>query len=284
MKFNNPFASVLIPDGKTIEEAFERITHLGIGAHQDDLEVMAFHGIKVCYRDPGKWFGGIICTDGGGSVRSGKYANHSDEEMARVRKREQEKAAVLGEYSFIIQLDYPSSALKKPGENKLEEELSRLLSTAKPPVVYTHNPADKHETHTGTAITVIKAIGKLPLKDRPKVVYGCEAWRDLDWMCDEDKIILEVSDEENLGKELVEIFDSQISGGKKYDLATIGRRRANATFFQSHEADKSSQVLFAMDLSPLIGEDPPGIADYVLRHIKRFQTDVETKIKSHPGR
>jgi LmbE family N-acetylglucosaminyl deacetylase len=204
--------------------------------------------------------------------------------MTRVRKREQEQAAARGEYSFVIQLDYPSSALKKPGENKLEEELSGLLSAAKPPVVYTHNPADKHETHTGTAIAVIKAIRKLPLKDRPKAVYGCEAWRDLDWMCDEDKIALEVSDEENLGKELVEIFDSQISGGKRFDLATIGRRRANATFFQSHEADKSSQVLFAMDLSPLIREDSPDISDYVLEHIKRFQMDVETKLKNHLGR
>jgi LmbE family N-acetylglucosaminyl deacetylase len=53
-------------------EALARITHLGIGAHQDDLEFMAFHGILACFRmRDDRWFGGVTCTNGAGSSRTG---------------------------------------------------------------------------------------------------------------------------------------------------------------------------------------------------------------------
>ena len=44
-------------------------THLGVGAHQDDLEFMALHGILECYQRPDRWFSGIMVTDGRGSSR-----------------------------------------------------------------------------------------------------------------------------------------------------------------------------------------------------------------------
>jgi LmbE family N-acetylglucosaminyl deacetylase len=244
---------------------------------------MAFHGIRQCYEDPDLWFGGIICTGGGGSPRSGKYTSYSDEEMKQLRKKEQEKAAVLGKYSFVMQLDYPSSSVKDPQQQQLEEELAALLSDLNPQVVYTHNPADKHETHVGIFASVIHAIRRLPIRQRPGTVYGCEVWRDLDWMMDEDKIILEVHDEDGLGKRLIDVFDSQVEGGKRYDLAALGRRFANATFFQAHQTDASEEVVFAMDLTPLIAEDPPDILDYVLTHTRRFQQDVESKLKKRLG-
>ena len=45
MKLFKPDASVFVPDGLPVEDACRRVTHLGIGAHQDDIEIMAFHGI-----------------------------------------------------------------------------------------------------------------------------------------------------------------------------------------------------------------------------------------------
>jgi len=39
---------------------------------------------------------------------------------------------------------------------------------------------------------------------------------------------------ENLQFALLGVFESQIAGGKRYDLALMGRRRANATYFESH--------------------------------------------------
>ena len=284
IKLRNPTASFFIPDGKTAEEAFQRTTHLGIGAHQDDLEIMAFHGIRQCYANPGQWFGGVICTDGSGSARTGKFTSISDEEMVRIRKKEQQTAASLGKYSFVIQLDYPSDSIKDPFEKQLEEELLSLLAAIKPSVVYTHNPADKHETHIGTVIAVIRAARKLPPEQRPKTIYGCEAWRDLDWMSDEDKIALDVSDKDNLGKRLIDIFQSQIAGGKRYDLATMGRWHANATYFNPFEADKAGQLMYAMDLSPLAADDSLDIIDYVTAHIRRFQQDVVIKLKRRLGR
>jgi LmbE family N-acetylglucosaminyl deacetylase len=284
MKFHNPTASFFIPDGKTVEAAFQRTTHLGIGAHQDDLEIMAFHGILQCFADPDQWFGGVICTDGSGSARTGKYAAISDEELSRIRKKEQQTAASLGKYSFVIQLDYPSDSIKNSLEKQLEEELLSLLAAIKPSVVYTHNPADKHETHIGTVIAVIHAARKLSPEQRPKTIYGCEAWRDLDWMSDDAKIALDVSNKDNLWKRLIDIFQSQIAGGKRYDLATMGRWHANATYFNPYETDKASQLMYAMDLSPLAADDSLDIVDYVTAHIQRFQQDVETKLKRRVGR
>ena len=93
-------SDLFIPDAVVAPEAYARCSHMGIGAHQDDLEFMAFHGISSCYDNDGLWFGGITCTDGGGSSRTGKYADTSDEEMQRIRAEEQRSAATIGQYSL----------------------------------------------------------------------------------------------------------------------------------------------------------------------------------------
>src|SRR5215468_6349145 len=110
MKLHNATAEIFIPDGRSLDAALKRITHLGIGAHQDDLEFMAFHGILACYLSQTDWFGGVTCTNGGGSARIGTYAAYTDEQMQAVRRREQRASAVIGSYGVMIQLDYPSTA------------------------------------------------------------------------------------------------------------------------------------------------------------------------------
>ncbi|MBN1552231.1 hypothetical protein JW979_12225 [bacterium] len=77
---------------------------------------------------------------------------------------------------------------------------------------------------------------------------------------------------------LLSVFDSQIAGGKRYDLAAIGRRLANATFSQSHGVDESPAVSFAMDLTPLIQDDTLDIAGFINGHIRRFQEQVTNVI------
>ena len=110
MNLTNPNADLFVPDGGDLETALERTTHLGVGAHQDDLEIMAAHGILECYQRDDRFFTGITCTDGAGSSRTGLYAEFSDEAMMAVRAQEQRKAAVLGEYSAMIQTESHSSA------------------------------------------------------------------------------------------------------------------------------------------------------------------------------
>src|ERR1700709_2368573 len=122
MKFKHPQASVYVPDGKPMLAALKRVTHLGIGAHQDDLEFMALQGIVECRDSRSKWFGGVTCTNGSGSARTGKYKKFTDEQMMAVRRREQNKAAKLGGYGMMIQLDYPSSAVKSATAIDLKED------------------------------------------------------------------------------------------------------------------------------------------------------------------
>ena len=68
----NPKANLFIPDQQTGPGAFARTTHLGIGAHHDDLEILGIDGILQCYRNPDASFTGVVVTDGAGSPRSGR--------------------------------------------------------------------------------------------------------------------------------------------------------------------------------------------------------------------
>ena len=284
MKFQNPSADVFIPDGKPAADALARVTHLGIGAHQDDLEFMAFHGILTCFGQEDKWFGGVTCTSGAGSSRTGSYAALNNTEMATIRRQEQNKAAVLGRFGAMIQLDYDSDAVKRPSSLDLKNDLKAILSATQPEVVYTHNPADKHETHIGIVVAALQAMRELPREQRPKQVIGCEVWRDLDWLLDSEKVVMDVSGHNDLADELNGVFTSQIDGGKRYDLATLGRRAANATFFNSHATDHSTQVIFGIDLTPIVADESKDILDFVCAHIERFHADVRQKLAKRLGR
>ena len=284
MKLHNATADIFIPDGQPPAAALARITHLGIGAHQDDLEFMAFHGIEACFHSATDWFGGVTCTNGGGSARTGAYARFSDGEMMAVRREEQRQAAILGRYAAMLQLDYPSEAVKDPADPRLRDDLAAILSAARPRVVYTHNPADKHDTHIAVVVPVIQAIRTLPRELRPQAVHGCEVWRNLDWLPDAEKIVHAVGGHDSLAAALNGVFDSQIAGGKRYDLAVLGRRRANATFFASHGVDRSDALAFAMDLTPLVLDDTLDIVAYVTGFIDRFKTDVTAKLRRQLGK
>lgn len=266
-----------IPDGTDEETGISRTTHLAIAAHQDDVEFMAYAPIAECFGQKDKHFGAIIVTDGAGSPRSGLYADYTDEEMKAVRIVEQKKAAFVGEYSFLAMLGYPSKAVKDAKNEKVVEELAALIRRARPKYLYTHNLADKHDTHVATALRVIAALRKLAPEERPEKVYGCEVWRDLDWLCDEEKVYLDCGAHPNLMRCLSAVFDSQIVGGKRYDLAAEGRRLANATFSASHACDTYEALNYAMDLTPLMDETVDIVA-YILKFIDRFKGEVEETI------
>jgi LmbE family N-acetylglucosaminyl deacetylase len=284
MKLHQPTAEVFVPDGNPAEVALKRITHLGVGAHQDDLEFMAFHGILECFASDKKSFGGVTCTNGSGSSRTGPYAHYTDAEMMDVRREEQRAAAVVGRFGVMMQLDYPSSAVKSATDPRLKEDLKEILTATRPEVVYTHNLADKHDTHIGVAIAALQAMRELPRDQRPQRVWGCEVWRNLDWLPDADKVLMDVSGRDNLAAALNGVFDSQIAGGKRYDLAIAGRRAANATFFESHATDKTTQLNFGMDLTPLVIDPAADILDYTFGLIEKFKADVGEKLKKRLGR
>ncbi|MCK9235845.1 MAG: PIG-L family deacetylase [Acholeplasmataceae bacterium] len=279
MKLIKPTAEFFVYDGKPINEAINRTTHMSIAAHQDDIEIMAYDGILQCFNDPKQWFFGVVVTNGSGSARDGEYKNYTDEEMIQIRKLEQKKAAFIGEFGALALLDHPSSEVKNPQNDEIVDELLKLLNAAKPKILYTHNLADKHDTHIGVVTKTIQAVRKMAPEDRPKKVYGCEVWRDLDWMVDEDKVRFDVSGHPNIAASLVEVFDSQIIGGKRYDLATMGRRLANATYSESHFVDKATAVSLAMDLTPLILDDRLDMKSFISDQIEKFKKDVEKRVE-----
>ena len=131
------------------------------------------------------------------------YKDYTDEDMRVVRFKEQKKAAVVGEYAAQVLLDYPSKAIKDGSNKQAVEDIAKLLKATRPQIVYTHNLADKHDTHVGVALKVIEAVRHLPKDEQPQQLYGCEVWRDLDWMMDADKVPFDCSAHENLQMALV---------------------------------------------------------------------------------
>jgi LmbE family N-acetylglucosaminyl deacetylase len=274
LRFQNEHAELFIPDGGSADQALERTTHLAIGAHQDDLEIMAVAGILACFQQDDQWFSGIVVTDGAGSPRSGPYADTSDEAMQLIRSKEQKKAAVVGEYAALALLGYPSRVVKDPSDRRPVQDLAALLAAASPAIVYTHNLADKHPTHVAVALRTIAAIRSLPASARPRQLFGCEVWRSLDWMLNEDRTVFDCSAREGLQMALLGAFDSQIAGGKRYDLATMARRRAQATYDESHGLDVMTGVAYAMELTPLIEDPSLDVVAFVARFLERFSEDV----------
>ncbi len=279
MKFHNGTAEIYIPDNTAEQDALKRTTHLAVSAHQDDIEIMAASPILDCFQQPDRWFSAVVVTDGRGSPRNGLYENYSDDEMRLVRFKEQKKAAFVGEYGSLMMLDYPSAQVKDARVPDVVDDLLAILNAARPTYVYTHNLADKHDTHIGVALRVIAAIRRMDKAVRPRQLFGCEVWRNLDWMLDTSKVPFNLSAMENMQAALVGVYDSQISGGKRYDLASLARRRANATYFESHGVDEYSGLSFGMDLSPLITDDKLDPGGFIDDLINQFREDVQNRLR-----
>ena len=278
MNFHLNTAEIFIPDGQSIESALARTTHLCFSAHQDDIEIMAANPIVECFQQKDKWFTGVVVTDGRGSPRNGLYEQYGDDEMRLIRFKEQRKAAYVGEFAAQVMLDFPSKVVKDASRNEPVDDILEIIRATRPRIVYTHNLADKHDTHVAVALRVIEALRKLEPAERPEKVVGCEVWRALDWMLDSDKLMMDLSDHENLQFALLGVFDSQIAGGKRYDLASMGRRRANATYFESHGVDNTTGLSYGMDMTPLMNDADLDPAEFVGGFMQRFANEVHERV------
>jgi LmbE family N-acetylglucosaminyl deacetylase len=263
MTFSRSDADVFVPDGSDPSAALARVTHLCVGAHQDDIEIMAHDAICDCLDQPDrKAFGGVVVTNGSGSPRSGEYARLTDDQMQSVRRTEQRAAATLGRYTIQLQLAHPSADVKTSGHAAVVADLKAIFGGCRPDVVYLHNPADKHDTHIGVLWRCLEALRALP-----------------DWVVDAEKVALDSGRRPELGAELLKVFDSQISGGKRYDLAAAGRRAANATYHTSHATDRMAGITWALDLTPLIVDPAFDPVAFTLGAIDRLRNDVEIRLK-----
>ncbi len=277
--FSRAEADVYVPSGGDAAEALARVTHLCVAAHQDDIEILAYDGICDCLDEPARRaFGGVVVTDGAGSPRTGAYSDFSDERMRALRREEQRAAARLGGYAIQIQLAHPSADVKRSGHPGVAADLAAIFGACSPELVYLHQPADKHDTHVAVFLRCLEALRALPAEKRPRRVLGAEVWRDLDWLVDADKVALDSGRRPELAGELLKVFDSQVAGGKRYDLAALGRRLAHATFHTSHATDRLRGITWAMDLTPLVAEPTRDVEDFVLGHIERLRADVAARL------
>jgi LmbE family N-acetylglucosaminyl deacetylase len=245
---------------------------------------MAYYPILQCFRKTDKWFTGVTCSDGAGSAREGDYADVTNEQMVQIRQGEQRKAATVGAYAAQFQLNHPSESVKAAQSPAVLADLVQILQAAQPEEIYTHNLADKHDAHVGVALKLIAAIRSLPKEKRPRKLVGCEVWRDLDWLNDKDKVVMNVDGHGNLADALMGVYDSQISGGKRYDLATRGRRQAHATYFETLATDKAQNLIYGMDLTPLILDDSMEPQALYMKYMKNFESEVMARLGKLTGK
>lgn len=276
-----PGSDLFVPDGAAPADALARTTDLGIGAHPDDLEFGMLVPIGHCADDGHRWFTGVVCTDGAGSARAGRYADVSDDAMVAIRREEQREAARVGRYGAVVQLGHTSRFVRSDeGAHALVGDLARLIDACRPVNLYTHNLADKHTTHVAVGLAVVGACRALPPEARPVRLVGVEGWRSLDWLADHEKVLLDATGLDALAAALAACFPSQIEGGKRYDLAEEGRRRANATLREPRSVDDAEQITVAMDLTPLIRNDDLDPAVFLAAAVDRFRDDVTSTLRA----
>lgn len=249
-------------------------TCMFVSAHQDDIEIACPMGVMDCYKKEDKGLVAVIVTDGGGSPRAGRFADYTYDRMVAARAKEQAEAARIGDYSDLIMLFYTSAETKDKTNTAPVDDIYNILMEYQPEVLYTHNLADKHETHVAVVLKTIAAVRRMSKELRPKKMYGCEGWRDLDWMPDDEKVLFDVSGSEEVMTAALRAHVSQVEGGKSYDGAVVGRRVSNATFSQSHSVDTAEAIAIAMDLTPLIENDDMDIKQFVVDKIEKFKNSL----------
>ncbi len=249
-------------------------TRLCIAAHQDDVELMSLAVIGECREKPDEHFSAAVVTDGASSPRTGKFADVTNEQMVQLRIEEQKRAADMGGYSSMALLGYSSSDVKFNKRAQTEADIAELIEKCSPEILYTHNPADRHETHAAVFCRVIGAIRSLPAEKRPKQLWGCEVWRSLDWLPEGTKTVVDSEKGSLMAKDILSVFESQVEGGKSYDDAYIGRQLANATFSESHACDSHKYASAMLDMSVLLRDDGPDPKDFIASIIDSFHREV----------
>jgi hypothetical protein len=58
----------------------------------------------------------------------------------------------------------------------------------------------------------------------------------------------------------------------------MGRRRANATYFESHGVDNTTGMSYGMDLTPLMNDDSIDPALFVSGFMQRFVKEVQERV------
>jgi LmbE family N-acetylglucosaminyl deacetylase len=239
------------PQGLDPNEARARTRILAIGAHPDDLEFMCLEPIARSLSHGS--FGGLIVSSGSGSIRSPQHAQLSSADYSELRWSEQKEAARIGNYSFVDSLNLDSGPLRSPeGFEELVGKLKNYLLGFELDEIYLHQPFDRHPTHVRSCFAALEALRRLPQPKRPAHVFGCEVWRNIDWIPASKKTLRPLGQKElELQVRLAQVFESQADpmSAKNYVQALVGRKTANAVFQEglTRDAGIAQEVYFDLN-------------------------------------
>ena len=231
--------------------------HLAVGAHQDDLEIMASDGILRCFQQRDRWFTGVVVTDGAGSPRDDLYKDYTDARMREVRRLEQKKAAFVGDYAAVILLDYPSSTIKSADDPRPRADIVEIAaSRCGAEIVYTHNLADKHDTHSPSRCARSRRFATSPGGARPERLSGARSRRDLDWLDRRGMGRARPLPSARPAKTALRLglrLGARSVAASGSTRAEAGRRRAAPPAYAAwHGTDVATALTYAMDLTPLV--------------------------------
>ena len=251
---------------------------LAISAHPDDTEIMAMDGILKAYGSKKYAFYACVVGNGANCVKSGKYAECNEKEMIEAREQEQIRASQIGEYEKLYLLKHHDKDFED-GANIIKE-LQKILLEVEPDVVYTHNIFDKNPVHQRLSQLVIDAIMGLDEEHRPRLVYGCEINRALNWLPDRYKVSFDVSDNKELQNRLVGVYDTRAEQSKNYVKAVMGRKMANATFVPTDEDMEYEEKLiwYGLNMTPVVQKEIP-LKEFCTKVLSDFNKEVLEGIK-----
>ena len=237
-----------------------------ICAHPDDCELMAIDGIQRGYRATKYTFACVVTTDGMDSERCGRYLKMTDKRMVNILMNEEKKAASIGRYNSVYFMNYSSEEARSQENEDIINEYVEIIKELKPRVVYTHSLLDRHPTHVAVAIKVINALRTMKKGDQPKVLYGCESERNLEWV-DESKIVtFNVSKNMRLQRQLISVHKSQ-NLARDYVNAAMGRRFVNAVFNKVETKKNAKLTAKAINMTTLLRRREYPIKRYVMSFV-----------------
>ena len=244
-----------------------------ICAHPDDCEIMAIDGIQRGYRASKYTFACVVTTDGADSERSGRYAKATDKRMIQVVMSEQKRAANIGRYHSVYFMNYTSEEARDQENEDIINDYVQIIKELKPRIIYTHSILDRHPTHVAVAIKVINALRTMKKGDQPKVLYGCESERNLDWINPSKVVTFNVSKNLRLQRQLITVHKSS-NMSRDYVNAAIGRRLVNAVFNRDEKKKNAKLTAKAINMTTLLRRKEFPIKRYAMSFIDDLYSDI----------
>lgn len=194
--------------------AQEKLRVLGVGAHPDDLEILA-GGTLAKYAAHGHEVFMAVATNGS--------AGHSvipPDELVEIRGRELDaSAATIG--AQVYQVGEQDEFLFHDRETRMK--FIEVIRWANPQVIITHNPDDYHPDHRVTADLVFAAAfvatipnirTELPPPDAMAAIFYMDSLAGVSF---QPELFVDISDKYEKKLEMIKCHDSQVTWLRDHD-------------------------------------------------------------------